>query len=191
VLCAETRRRVKILWLMATLPFICVQSSALPVSEGKMCHQKVALETSLCDNDNGDGINRRLRGPPLKLRGDAGDPNQQFSCSGSNCCCGRKKNSADNVSENKKFSKGSAACILCIHTPLIWQGELGQREMLPNWVNTMKYCTYFPAGSYTHALSHLQNMWGKITPGGGKPSCKHYAFHIWPLCFLSLPGGIT
>lgn len=52
---------------MATLPVICMQSSALPVSEGKKCHQRSPPETSLCDNDNGDGINRQLRVRLLNL----------------------------------------------------------------------------------------------------------------------------
>lgn len=44
-----------------------MQSSALPVSEGEGVPSKVAPETSLCDNDNGDGINRQLRVRLLNL----------------------------------------------------------------------------------------------------------------------------
>lgn len=40
---------------------ICMQSSALPVSSLEKVPSKVAAETSLCDNDSRDGINRQLQ----------------------------------------------------------------------------------------------------------------------------------
>lgn len=49
-----------ILWLTATLPVTCTQSSAFPVLEGKKMPSKVTLQNSLCDNHNGNGINRQL-----------------------------------------------------------------------------------------------------------------------------------
>lgn len=82
---------------------------------------KVALETSLCDNDNGDGINRLLRVRLLNLEV---TPVTRISNSAVlEAIVTKKKKSADKSRESKKFSKSSAAFILCIHTPLIWQGS--------------------------------------------------------------------
>lgn len=88
---------------------------------------KVAPETSLCDNDNGDGINRQLRVRLLNLEV---TPATRISNSAvleaivSTKKKKKKKKSADKSRERRKFSASSAAFILCIILVLLVRAQL-------------------------------------------------------------------
>lgn len=87
---------------------------------------KVAPETSLCDNDNGGGINRQLRVHLLNLEV---TPATRISNSAVlevivSTKKKIKKKSADKSRERKKFSVSSAAFILCIILVLLVRAQL-------------------------------------------------------------------
>lgn len=196
--------RAKILWLTATAACHLHAEFSTSCIGGERVPSKVAPETSLCDNDNGGGINRQLRVHLLNLEV---TPATRISNSAVlEVIVSTKKKLKKN--QLIRAEKGRSSAWVQLHlfcasyssylSGLSYgEGELGHAENAA--IRSEYYEILHPISLrfYTHTHTrargpdHIYKICAAKSNRSAKPSCKHYAVHVWPLCLLLLPSGIT